>query len=51
MLRDALASIPRESIELAFHMGVIPPEAEAKLRVALDWPEPATPEPNGSPSS
>jgi hypothetical protein len=37
MLRDAIASIPRESIEVAFKMGVIPPDAEAKLRVALDW--------------
>lgn len=51
MLRDALASIPKESIELAFHMGVIPPEAEAKLRVALDWPETPATEQNGSSSS
>jgi hypothetical protein len=47
MLRDALASIPRDSIELAFRMGVIPPEAEAKLRVALDWPEAEATEANG----
>jgi hypothetical protein len=50
MLRDAVASIPRESIEVAFAMGVIPPEAEAKLKAALDWVDAPTTEPNGAAS-
>jgi hypothetical protein len=50
-LQDALAAIPRESFEVLFKMGVLPPEAEAKLKVGLDWkdpePSPAHPPPEG----
>jgi len=36
-LQNALAAIPRESFEVLFKMGVLPPEAEAQLKVGLDW--------------
>lgn len=49
MLRDAVLSIPRESLELAFHMGVLPPDVEQKLKLALDWKD-APAESNGATS-
>jgi hypothetical protein len=36
-LKEAVESIPRESFEVLFKMGVLPPEAEAKLKMGLDW--------------
>lgn len=42
-LQRALEGIPRESYEVLFKMGVLPPEAEANLKIGLDWqdePEP-----------
>jgi uncharacterized membrane protein len=36
-LQEALAAIPRESFAVLFKMGVLPPEAEAKLKIGLDW--------------
>lgn len=49
-LQEALALIPRESFEVLFKMGVLPPEAEAKLKMGLDWKDEPTPEaqPNGT---
>lgn len=42
-LQEALAAIPRESFEVLFKMGVLPPEAEAKLKVGLDWKDEPAP--------
>lgn len=47
MLRDAVMAIPRESLEVAFTMGVLPPEAEAKLKAAIGWTDAPSEQVNG----
>jgi hypothetical protein len=42
-LQAALAAIPRESFEVLFKMGVLPPEAEAQLKIGLDWQDSPAP--------
>lgn len=36
-LHEAMSKIPRESFEVLFTMGVLPKDAEAKLKEGLDW--------------
>ncbi len=47
-LQEALALIPKDSFEVLFKMGVLPPEAEQKLKIGLDWKDP---EPEAKPNA